>query len=50
MFVISQQKIWCGYSLEIPRQGAFSEYPHHMFFPREIRKLFSRYPLLFRPL
>ena len=26
----------CGYSLEVPRQGASNEYPQHMFY-KEIR-------------
>ena len=30
-FLISPQNIGCGYSLEVPRQGASNEYPQHMF-------------------
>ena len=31
IFLISPQKICCGYSLEAPRRGASNEYLQHMF-------------------
>ena len=30
-FLISQQNIYSGYTLEAPWQGASNEYPQHMF-------------------
>ena len=31
IFLISAQKIDCGYSLESPRRGGSNEYPQSMF-------------------
>ena len=38
IFLISAQKIDCGYSLEPPRRGGSNEYPQSMFWA-EIRKI-----------
>ena len=45
IFIVSQQKLCCGYSLEAPRRGASYEY-HNICFRREIRKILCGYPLL----
>ena len=34
IFHISTQNIYCGYSLEPPRQGGSNEYPQYMFLSR----------------
>ena len=31
VFLFLHENIYCGYSLEAPYQGAFNEYPQHMF-------------------
>ena len=31
IFQISAQNIYCGYLLELPRQGGSNEYPQSMF-------------------
>ena len=33
--------ICCGYSLEVPCQGAFNEYPQHMFLCRNEKNIGS---------
>ena len=48
LFLFLNENIYCGYSLEVPRRGASIEYPQHMFFFWEIRKLFTWHPLLSR--
>ena len=33
-FLLLDENICCGYSLEVPRRGASNEYPQHMFLLR----------------
>ena len=37
-FLFLNKNICCGYSLEVPRQGASNEYPQHMFLSRNKNK------------
>ena len=46
-FLFFHEKVCCGYSLEAPQWGASNEYPQR--FHGEIIKIFTRYPLLSRP-
>ena len=46
-FLFLHKNICCGYSLEVPRQGASNEY-HNICFHGEIRKIFTGYPPLSR--
>ena len=44
IFLISQKKnIRCGYSFEDPLQGTSEEYPQHIFFTENLRKLSQNY-------
>ena len=43
---MSQQKIRCGYSLEVPRRGASNEYPQHMFSWRNKKTIYRISPLI----
>ena len=43
---MSQQKIGCGYSLEVPRRGASKEYPQHMFSWRNKKTIYRISPLI----
>ena len=40
IFLISAQKICCGYSLEAPLRGAFNDYIQRIFLCKKIRKIF----------
>ena len=40
-------KTCCGYSLEPPHWGASDEFTQHVSIYGEIRKVFTRYPILF---
>ena len=46
IFLISAQKICCGYSLEVPHWGASNEYPQYTFFCAGINKYYLDTPLL----
>ena len=51
-FLFLDKNIRCRYSLEAPRGGASNEYPERMFssINKKIRKLFTLYPFLYRPM
>ena len=40
IFLFLGENICCGYLLEAPRQGSSTEYPQHMFFFLEIRRIY----------
>ena len=42
-FLFLHKHICCGYSLEAPRRVASNEYPQHMFFMKNWRKLSQNY-------
>ena len=48
-FLFLDENMCCGYSLEVPRRGTSNEY-HNVCFHQEIRKLFTWYPFLSRPM
>ena len=48
-FLFLHENICCGYSLEAPHRGISNEY-HNICFRGEIRKIFTGYPPLSRPM
>ena len=45
-FLFLNKNICCGYSLEVPRRGAFNEYPQHMFSSRNKKNIMWIPPLI----
>ena len=45
-FLFLNKNICCGYSLEAPRQGAFNEYPQHMYSSRKKKNIMWIPPLI----
>ena len=45
-FLFLHEKIFCGYSLEVPCRGAFNEYQQHMFSWRNKKNIYLVIPYL----